>query len=860
VSRQLSRLLVRASGILLAVCVAGCGTSVAPPPPAVTVTPATASVQGGGSGQLSATVASDPTKQGVNWSVACPSIPCGTISPTSTADGAPTTYTAPVALPPSNLAVTIIATSAADSTKSGTAAVTVPAPAGFTGVSEAHIDKVNGMTRLIINGKPVPPLLFKFEGFQTPRDQYLAPQVQDAASHGIHLYWATPQTWPWDNQGTAPLDFSIVDQALDEFLRVDPQALIIFGLNTVPGPGWKPPVPPTNDDYVVSPGVPFFAGYGQISMASDIFFDGFLTSAPHLIQHLQNSSYGAHILGYRVDAPPGDGEWYPAGAIYGPDYGTVNTQKFQAWLLNKYGTDAALSAAWGMPVSIATAQVPSPQPGRFPIHMVIGQTTQPVNAFYDLPQEQDWVDYSAFTSDLFAQRISDAMNMVHQQTSNTRIAGLFNGYFLDIAGSYTGHVRFDKVLATPTVDFICAAISQFDRGVGGAGGVEDPIETTNAHGKFWFIEQDQITYLSLNNTQFPPVTSGGATTADLTQTVDVIERDLAEAIIRRAGYDLFDINSNGAFNDPNMWLPFPDYGEPLFTQIYANPQPYQPEVALVVDLPSILYQKVDIDSVNDQRGLLRIALAKSGVTYGIYTMNDFLDGTLPPKKVYIFANINYATDDEITAIQNRLNNEGATAIWQYAPGYLGPSGADVTRASKLTGIQLSRSDNFGVTNGAGVMAGYTWGISPSNLLSPRLVVTDPNAEILGQYQADGQVSTARQKVGNFESIFSGEFAFSDTGAWRPDALRALLQLTGVHVWSTAGDTVHTDGSLLVVSAAAAGPDTISLPAGVSATPLGGGAAGTGTLNINFSRIGETQWFQLALAAAANAASQAQRSH
>ena len=139
------------------------------------------------------------------------------------------------------------------------------------------------------------------------------------------------------------------------------------------------------------------------------------------------------------------------------------------------------------------------------------------SAFYDLPQEQDWVDYSAFTSDLFAQRISDATSMVHQQTSNKLIVGLFNGYFLDIAGSYTGHVRFDKVLATPTVDYFCASISTFDRGVGGAGAVEDAIETTNAHGKFWFIEQDLITYLSLDNTLFPPpITSNGATTAGTT--------------------------------------------------------------------------------------------------------------------------------------------------------------------------------------------------------------------------------------------------------------------------------------------------------------------------------------------------------
>lgn len=129
-------------------------------------------------------------------------------------------------------------------------------------------------------------------------------------------------------------------------------------------------------------------------------------------------------------------------------------------------------------------------------------------------------------------------------------------------------------------------------------------------------------------------------------------------------------------------------------------------------------------------------------------------------------------------------------------------------------------------------------------LSPRLIVTDPSAEILGVYAPDGQVSTARKKVGNFESIFSGEYGFTNGGDWPPDPLRALLQTTGVHIWSTAGDTIHTDGNLLVIHAANAGPDTISLPTGITATPLGGGAPSTGTLNLNFSRVGETQWFQL----------------
>ena len=839
----------RLPGILIAVVVAagsvGCGgggggSSQAPID--VAITPATVTVQWGGTTQLTATVNNDGSNRGVSWAVSCSSIPCGTVSPTSTASGAPATYTVPVTLPASNLSVTLTATSVADSTKSASASITVQQIPGFNGVSEAHIDKVNGMTRLIINGKPAPPLMFMDQENFLDRVQYLAPQVQDAAARGIHLFQMSLHAWPWDNQGQAPLDFSYIDQVMDNLIKADPQAILLLRVDGAPGPGWKPPVAPTAADYTKSPNFQF-APPGNISIASDIFFNGFLTSVPHLLQYLENSSYGAHILGYNIMEPPGDGEWYPREAYYGPDYSPVNTQHFRNWLQSKYETDAALSAAWGFPVTIATAQVPPPQPGRFPWNGIIGLTSNPVNAFYEIPQEQDWVDYSAYTSDLFSQRILDAAQVFRSQPGGKRLIGLYNGYFLNLPGSYTGHLRFDRLMASPNIDFIAAGISGYDQVAGGAGGLDDPIETTLGHGKFWFMEQDQVTYLSLES-PFPPVVLSSAVTTDLTQTVDVLQRDLASALVHRTGTWWFDINENGSFDDPAMWSPMSDYGVPLFTQLYADPQPYRPDVALIIDLTSITFQKVDTDAVNFQRGLLRTALAKTGVTYGVYTLNDFLDGTLPPCKVYIFANVNYLTDDQIAQIQARLNGEGATAIWQYAPGFLGPTGPDVTRASTLTGIQLAQSDGFETSSGVGLLSGYNWGIAANNVFSPRLVVTDPSAEVLGRYQLDNQVSTARKKVGNFESVFSGEYGFPNAGTWPPDPLRALLQTTGVHIWSTADDTIHTDGNLLVVSAAAVGPDTISLPAGVSATPLGGGSPSTGTLNLTFSRVGETLWFQL----------------
>ncbi len=78
--------------------------------------------------QYTATVRNDPANKGVTWTLtqggtSC-SPGCGTVAPAATASGAPSTYTAPAALP-ANPAVTISATSVADTTKSRAATITI---------------------------------------------------------------------------------------------------------------------------------------------------------------------------------------------------------------------------------------------------------------------------------------------------------------------------------------------------------------------------------------------------------------------------------------------------------------------------------------------------------------------------------------------------------------------------------------------------------------------------------------------------------------------------------------------------------------------------------------------------------------
>jgi hypothetical protein len=93
---------------------------------AITQAPPT-SLNVAGTAQISASVSGDPASAGVDWLAECGSAAvsgCGSFSPSHTASGGTTTYTAPLAVP-SNNTVAVTAVSATDQSKSAAAMVTI---------------------------------------------------------------------------------------------------------------------------------------------------------------------------------------------------------------------------------------------------------------------------------------------------------------------------------------------------------------------------------------------------------------------------------------------------------------------------------------------------------------------------------------------------------------------------------------------------------------------------------------------------------------------------------------------------------------------------------------------------------------
>jgi hypothetical protein len=106
--------------VLCALGIAGCGSGSGLK---VAITTAPTTLAAGTASNVTATVTHDSAAGGVNWSC-MPAGSCGTFNPTQTANGMPSSYTAPPAAP-SGGSVTIIATSVANPSRSASVTIAI---------------------------------------------------------------------------------------------------------------------------------------------------------------------------------------------------------------------------------------------------------------------------------------------------------------------------------------------------------------------------------------------------------------------------------------------------------------------------------------------------------------------------------------------------------------------------------------------------------------------------------------------------------------------------------------------------------------------------------------------------------------
>lgn len=694
-------------------------------------------------------------------------------------------------------------------------------------VEHARIEKVNGVPRLLINDAPVAPVIFFYN--TDVGGEGLAPikarQIGHARDTGVHVY-SLPLRCPRKDGGAEP-NYAYVESLLEPFVRNDPGAIFIVRLFPGPWPFWKEwaDIPQTEIEQFAD------GSQGGVSMASDYFWGFANRDTAALIQHLENSAYGPRILAYHPGAP--DSELFHH--LYrekGPDYSGANHRRFRAWLRAKYGDDAALRAAWGDPnVTLDTAAVPEAEPGRFPIHGPRGGET--VQLLYRLPEQQDWVDFSAYSNDIVADRIIDWARLIKAETGGRKLSMFFYGYTMELPGSFSGHFQLQRVLACPDVDMLVSPYSYADRDAGRPGSFMTPVDSIALHGKLWVNEDDTRTSWVDKEHATRWWWGFGKHAETDAESLSLLDRNFASILAHRAGTWWMDLSGAGAFDHPGAWELF-SRRLPLYEALYDDPAPYRPDVAMVVDEQARNYVRDDWYSTSHMMHRVREALGRCGATAGFYTLQDYLAGRVPPTRLVVFPNALALTDAEIAAIRERLERDDATAVWHYAPAVVGDGAPDPDRIAAVVGMPVRQADGSMGSVGADLLDGLSWGAD--HPVSPRFVIQDdaPGARIIGRFP-DGAAAAA----------ISGRHVFLADLSASADVYRRIAQEAGAHIWVDTDHPFQCDGRFLAVHAGEASETTLRAPDGHALAPIDAPADVPAAETVAVAFEGpETRWFRV----------------
>jgi hypothetical protein len=290
--------------------------------------------------------------------------------------------------------------------------------------------------------------------------------------------------------------------------------------------------------------------------------------------------------------------------------------------------------------------------------------------------------------------------------------------------------------------------------------------------------------------------------------------------------DPFNQKERFYYDDPDI-LALVRTGRQLYERRPVLRDRYGAEVAVFVDPRSAFWIRPGVDLLQPLVYLqLVLGFAHLGAPFDVHLIEDIGNPALPEYKLYVFLDTVYLTGADRAAIQRRVRTKGKTALWVYAPGYLGESGASAEAVSALTGIRVaarlptdvrfSKAARIYLTD---LDHPITRGGSPAVLygtdapVAPILIGDDPEARVLGRLLP---VHGSSRGVGEHPGLLVKEIdgwtsVFSSAPNLPPFLLRNIARTAGVHVYSEADDVVTASERLLMVHAGRGGPRRLHLP-------------------------------------------------
>ncbi len=622
------------------------------------------------------------------------------------------------------------------------------------------------------NGKLFEPKIRSFVGLQTKL-------AKDA---GVDMITFPVQAEDFIPEDGKSYNFNNLKGALDEIIAANPDAKILLRIRFYPPDWWLKKYP----DDVITRSDGFKEHFPCVSSAR---FRNDASKVLKMIIDFCEENYGKNIMGYHPGGG-GSSEWYYPTTWnkhwYGFNKSAANAWK--KWVAKKYGTDENLKKAWNDgSATIVGVEVPSRE--------------ERSSALYLLnPKSQAKIaDYNAFLQDEMVDTVEHLAKIIREKAPN-KLSALFYGYTCEYSGaknkgpSNTGHYGLWRVVNSPYFDILTGPVSYTDRDLGDPGFSMGAVETIARHGKIWFDEEDIRTHRTPQTQQ--KVTGLGRELRNLSDTISVLQRDMARQAIRNQGCWWMDLAGTGWYCDPDLWKLIPRL-EAMEKDMIENPIPYNPEVAVIADERSVHYGGVAGTPrlTTDSLRLSRSLLGKCPLPIGYYLFEDFIsDAPRLTPKLAVFP-IEFALDAKRReAMRQKTKNCAAIFVW--IPGYIDLDQKDFSTKSvkEATGfeVELVKDNVNAVLNptaegrkiGLEKAFGFKDAVRP--LLSPKLIEGDT---VLAVYENGMPAVVLRGK-----HLFCGVADIPFQIYWH------MIKISGAHMYAKIPMSVYANGAYVSVTA------------------------------------------------------------
>ncbi len=708
----------------------------------------------------------------------------------------------------------------------------------------SEVRMLNGVPALYVNNELTSQML---AAPYRPDESYF----RDFLDAGIKIFdiylrfaWTGPEEY----------DFSAIDEKLDSYLAIEPDALFLPRILLTPGSWWCDQFP--DDITMRDDGSPagMFGSQCHPSLASDKYRELSYKAMVAFLEHVEGK-YGDNILGYQ----PGNGfggEWLmfnsfwearpnrPAPTKFGvEDYSPVAKAKFRVWLKKKYGSVRQLRKAWNnSEVTFENAEPPGEVERYSSTHGI----------FFDPAAGRNVTDYFSFFNDMTADVLLENCRWVKELTGGRKIVGVFYGYlwcnFPNLSVNHTGHLGLQRVLDSKDIDFLASPYTYDNKQIGGPNNSQTLPEDALMHGKMYLNEVDTETHLfqrqwrwgeSLNN----PKNFG--------ETKGLLMRDYAYSMTKGFGLWWTDLHG-GNFQDKQIIDLLGQLKKIDVNYLNADKRS-NADIAVILDEETFKY-------FGDGEPLFNALLTAQkqwelgfiGTPWEPYLLTDIANPDMRDFKVYLFLNTFHVTPQQRKEIHRKLEKNGATAIWVYAPGYIQDYSLSLKDMSELTGINIGEDDSPGelrveVTDydhpyTKGLREGFVYGTDvnvdsiikyydhriylkdprdpslvrdlPGFSISPRFFVDDSEATVLGTLAGVGKPGLAiKSQPGGWTSIYSSAPILP------AGLLRNIVRESGGHIYSSSNDVVYANRTSLGIYSPQGGMRMIKLPVMKKVTSL-----------------------------------------